>query len=122
MPLTNNMDRTGQARPGVDARRVDVEAIAARYVAAMARLATGGAPAAGGSRTADTAGAVAVLVVAVADVPVLIDEVRALRMGLRAARLRAANLEAAARATLGAVGDGERDPLFYLRDELGATP
>jgi hypothetical protein len=60
--------------------------------------------------------------VAITDVSALIDEVRSLRVALRDARLRAANLEAAARATLGAAADGERDPLFYLRDELEATP
>ena len=39
-----------------------------------------------------------------------------------AARMRAADLEAAGRATLAAERDGEADPLFYLRDELAAWP
>lgn len=39
---------------------------------------------------------------------------------LEATRLDRANLLAAMRATLAAYADGERDPLFYLRDELNA--
>lgn len=41
---------------------------------------------------------------------------------LTAARLRAANLEAAMRAALSADSDGEPDPLSYLRDELAGNP
>jgi hypothetical protein len=36
------------------------------------------------------------------------------------ARHVAANLRAAMRATLAAYAEGERDPLWYLRDELNA--
>ncbi|GAA4065901.1 hypothetical protein [Actinomadura miaoliensis] len=39
---------------------------------------------------------------------------------LSAVRRAHANLLAAARATLTAAQDGERDPLYYLRDELSA--
>lgn len=39
---------------------------------------------------------------------------------LEATRLERANLLAAMRATLAAHAEGERDPLFYLRDELNA--
>lgn len=39
---------------------------------------------------------------------------------LEATRLDRANLLAAMRATLAAHAEGERDPLFYLRDELNA--
>jgi hypothetical protein len=49
------------------------------------------------------------------DVPVLL-------RSLRAARLRAANLAAAGRATLAAERDGEPDPLYYLRDQLEHDP
>ncbi len=45
------------------------------------------------------------------DVPVLVG-------ALREARLRAANLAAAGRATLAADSDGEADALYYLRDQL----
>lgn len=41
---------------------------------------------------------------------------------LAAARLKAANLEAAMRAALSAHSDGESDPLAYLRDEIGDYP
>lgn len=47
----------------------------------------------------------------VSDVPVLL-------RALRAARLRAADLAAAGRASLAADRDGEADPLYYLRDQL----
>jgi hypothetical protein len=47
------------------------------------------------------------------DVPLLIAE-------LRATRLDRANLLGAARATIAAFRDGERDFLFYLRDEVDA--
>jgi hypothetical protein len=39
---------------------------------------------------------------------------------LKEACLDLADMLAAARATLAAHADGERDPLWYLRDELGA--
>ena len=45
-----------------------------------------------------------------------------LRRALNAARIRAADLEAAGGATLAAEREGEADPLFYLRDELAAWP
>ena len=47
-------------------------------------------------------------------------EIDRLRSLLALARVRYANLLAAARATLAADRDGEADPLFYLRDELAA--
>lgn len=53
-------------------------------------------------------------------IPALCDESEQLRTLLHAARLDLANLIAAARATLTAHHDGERDPLYYLRDELSA--
>ena len=52
----------------------------------------------------------------------LLAEMQMLRRALNAARMRAADLEAAGRATLAAERDGEADPLFYLRDELAARP
>ena len=47
-----------------------------------------------------------------------LDDVPVLLRALQAARLRAANLTAAGRATLAADRDGEPDPLYYLRDQL----
>jgi hypothetical protein len=49
---------------------------------------------------------------------VLLIEIASLQGQLSAARLRAANLEAAMRAALSAEQDGEPDPLSYLRDEI----
>ena len=48
-------------------------------------------------------------------------EVGRLTAELAIARLDRANALAAMRATLGAHGDGEADPLSYLRDELQAA-
>lgn len=53
-----------------------------------------------------------------ADIARLLTEISSLHSQLSAARLRAANLEAAIRAALGAHSDGESDPLSYLRDEI----
>lgn len=50
---------------------------------------------------------------ALADTPALIAE-------LTRTRLDRANLAAAAKASIAAYHDGERDPLTYLRDELSA--
>lgn len=55
---------------------------------------------------------------AVSDIAQLIAQIRELHAMLGAERLRAANLEAAIRAALGAHDDGEPDPLVYLRDEI----
>jgi hypothetical protein len=49
----------------------------------------------------------------------LLAAINSLHDQLTAARLRAANLEAAMRAALRAHSDGESDPLSYLRDETG---
>lgn len=49
-----------------------------------------------------------------------LDDALVLLTGLTAVRLSRANLLAAARASIAADHDGERDPLSYLRDELGA--
>lgn len=53
------------------------------------------------------------IITALADIPALL-------AGLAQARLRWANLAAAARAAIAAERDGEPDPLWYLRDELDA--
>jgi hypothetical protein len=53
-------------------------------------------------------------------IPALSAEIERLSALAAASRLDQANLTAAARATLAAHHDGERDPLFYLRDELSA--
>jgi hypothetical protein len=57
-----------------------------------------------------------------ADIARLLTEITSLHSQLAAARLRAANLEAAMRAALRAHSDGESDPLSYLRDEIGNYP
>jgi hypothetical protein len=53
-----------------------------------------------------------------ADTARLLTEITSLHNQLAAARLKAANLEAAMKAALSAHQDGEDDPLSYLRDEL----
>jgi hypothetical protein len=53
-------------------------------------------------------------------IPVQAAQVERLRSRLSRALSDLGNLTAAARATLGAQRDGERDPLYYLRDELRA--
>lgn len=53
-------------------------------------------------------------------IPALAEEIERLSTELRDTRIRRANLAAAARATLSAHHDGERDPLSYVRDELDA--
>lgn len=92
-------------------------AVVRRYAAARAATAAV-IGARGADAPPDAAGrhellvsALVALVESVGDVPVLVAE-------LHAARMRAANLAAAGRATLAADQDGEADPLFYLRDEL----
>ena len=62
----------------------------------------------------------AALWAALADIPVLLAEIRRLRDLHALTRVRYANLLAAARATLAADRDGEAEPLFYVRDELTA--
>jgi len=62
----------------------------------------------------------AVLAVA-REVPGLCDEVDRLARLLGQARYAYANLAAAARAALSAHNDGETDPWWYLRDELGGS-
>jgi hypothetical protein len=52
-------------------------------------------------------------------IPDLCDEVDRLRAALTVARRDHQDLVAAARATLAAAADGETNPLYYLRDELG---
>jgi hypothetical protein len=54
------------------------------------------------------------------DIPVLLAEIERLTSLLTPARTEFANLLAATRATLHADGDGEPDPLSYLRDEVAA--
>jgi hypothetical protein len=55
-----------------------------------------------------------------ADIPALISEIARLDDALTSARLERANLAAAAKATIGAHGNADPDPLSYLRDELAA--
>ncbi|GAA0914157.1 hypothetical protein [Nonomuraea longicatena] len=55
-----------------------------------------------------------------ADSQALINELAHLRTELTRVRRSRADLLAAAQATLTATRDGERDPLYYLRDEIAA--
>jgi ABC-type transporter Mla subunit MlaD len=57
---------------------------------------------------------------ALADTPRLIRKIAQLRAELAATRLDRANLAAAARSTIAAHREGERDPLSYIRDEIEA--
>jgi hypothetical protein len=52
------------------------------------------------------------------DIARLLAAITWLDQSLIIARLRAANLEAAIRAALGAQEDGDHDPIGYLRDEI----
>jgi hypothetical protein len=65
-------------------------------------------------------GSPSAILTALSDIPTLCEEVSRLRLYLGIARLTRANLAAAARATLTAAADHEKDPLYYLRDELTA--
>lgn len=87
---------------------VDLTAVQARYRAALT------APTDAVFRTA--------VVAAVNDLPVLVGEVRRLRVALWTVRLQYADLVAAGRAALLAAADGEPDPWGYLRDELPPAP
>jgi hypothetical protein len=57
----------------------------------------------------------------ITDLAHLVAEVSRLADELDQTRMDRANLSAAMRATLAAHADGEADPLWYLRDELGAS-
>jgi hypothetical protein len=57
---------------------------------------------------------------ALSRLPEACEEISRLHRLLVAARLGHQNLTAAARASLAAAEDGERDPWYYLRDELQA--
>jgi hypothetical protein len=61
----------------------------------------------------------AVLVQLIGQIPTLCAEIDRLARLLGQARAAYANLSAAARATLAARAEGEPDPWWYLRDELG---
>jgi hypothetical protein len=52
-------------------------------------------------------------------IPDLCDEVDRLHAALTVARRDHQDLVAAARASLAAAADGEPDPFYYVRDELG---
>jgi hypothetical protein len=100
---TTALTDAGTARPHLPALTVDLDAVAARYRAIL---------------TTPDAAFRAALVHSVTDIPALVSEVDRLYALLVLARRRYADLAAAARATLAAESDGERDPLAYLRDEL----
>jgi hypothetical protein len=72
-------------------------------------------------RDAETTRTLAALWTAAADIPVLLAEVGRLHSLLILARIRHADLTAAARAVIAAERDGENDPLWYIRDELAAN-
>jgi hypothetical protein len=70
----------------------------------------------------DTPDPAGVIVAVLGEVPALCAEVERLCRLLGQARYAYANLAAAAYATLSALSDGEADPWWYLRDELGTGP
>ena len=72
------------------------------------------------SRYDSAASAMGKLARALDTIPLLSAEIGRLRVRLARTLTDLHNLVAAARATLGADADGERDPLYYLRDELEA--
>lgn len=55
-----------------------------------------------------------------ADIGAMAAEIRCLRRDVAGTRMARANLTAAGRAAIAAYYAGERDPLFYLLDELAA--
>ena len=71
--------------------------------------------------TPTLAGVFRLIDAALADLPAVLADLRRARGELEAVRLDRANLLAAIRATLAADGEGEPDPLGYLRDELDST-
>lgn len=94
--------------------RIDLEEITARNETARHMIAGFAAempPLADFWRHLDTA---------LTDTVTLSAEITRLSAELAATRLGTANLLAAAKATIAAHGDGEADPLWYLRDELNA--
>lgn len=103
-PLTHT--DTDQMRAPVP--RVDLDAVRARYGEILS------APVGKEFRAA--------VIRSVVDVPALVHDVDRLVRLLTESRRRYADLVAAGRATLGAVSDGETDPLWYLRDELPERP
>jgi hypothetical protein len=58
---------------------------------------------------------------ALGDLPAVLADLGRVQAELEAVRLDRANLLAAIRATLAADGEGEPDPLGYLRDEIDST-
>lgn len=72
-------------------------------------------------RDAETTRTLATLWIAAADIPVLLAEVGRLHSLLILARIRHADLTAAAGAGVAAERDGENDPLWYIRDELATN-
>jgi hypothetical protein len=102
--LTNN-----EATPFKSVSSVDTAGLRARYRALWR------------PDTDRTGPASAVLTLA-REVPGLCDEVDRLAGLLAQARTAYADLAAAARAALSGLAEGESDPWWYLRDELGSGP
>ena len=103
MPLTNDANNQANDRPPID-----LGAAQARYRAAL-------------SAPTDAVFRTAVMSVML-DVPVLVGELRRLRVQVWTLRLRYADLVAAGRAALLAAAEGEPNPWAYLVDELPAPP
>lgn len=68
----------------------------------------------------DTPDPAGVIVGLLAEIPLLCNEINRLCQLIAQARLSYANLAAACLAALSAHAEGEPDPWWYLRDELGA--
>ncbi len=71
---------------------------------------------------ADRTGPARAVLALAREVPGLCDEVDRLAALLAQARAAYADLAAAARAALSGLAEGESDPWWYLRDELGSGP
>lgn len=106
--LTNNRERQAPRPRGMPRLSVDTDEIRFRFAATWPAYEQEAGRLAEWHDWAD----------AVAVIPALCAEVDFLHRLLTDERRRYADLLAAARATLGAVRDGEADPLAYLRDEL----
>jgi hypothetical protein len=97
------------ARPTIDLQEVRTRNTHARHIVA------------GFARSQPTLAEMwRILDAALADTAALAYDYECLADQVRALRLDVANLLAAGRAVLTAHNDGEPDPLFHLRDELGS--
>ncbi len=110
--LTDNEQATNnnkEVTPIRSASTVDTAGIRARYRALL-------------RPDADRTGPASAVLALAQEIPGLCDEVDRLAALLAQARAAYADLAAAARAALSGLAEGESDPWWYLRDELGSGP